>query len=915
MQTCPPREEIAAYLSGGTPPETRRSFEEHLSTCASCRRTRDELSTDGKLFAELRRAKQATTEVEPIGGVRGLVQPQRVGTYHLKRIIASGGMGTVYEAVQENPRRSVALKVMRAGITSKSALRRFEYESQILARLRHAHIAQVYEAGMHRDGGQTVPFFAMEYIPSALPIHKYVKAKKLGTRERLQLFLQVTAAVHHGHQKGVIHRDLKPGNILVDPDGQVKIIDFGVARATDSDMALTTMQTDVGQLLGTLQYMSPEQCAADPHDLDVRSDVYALGVVLYELLCDRLPYDLTATAVFEATRIIRESPPKRPSGISRTLRGDIETITLKALEKDRARRYQSAEELGADIARYLGGEPISARPPSVWYGLWKWTRKRRVAVGVAAVLVPAMATAAYFNRQWREADRLAAERKAQADGSWAMLEAASEPESSIQRLREIVSEYPQLLKERIFLAHLLYRQGFTDESAREARAVLKDHPEAGEAHLLLADYYRQANPELAKEHRGEGRRLLPNDDFWRALAMEPEESAHAIRLLKHVVAKDGSNFEARWELAWRHAELDEYAEMLKHTQILTETHGNLPLVWNAHAIAQRGLGLSKSEPADRNAMLEASIQSFDKALELQPKAPNFYASRAGTLRDLGKLQEALRDCEAALKLDNNHDGACLMRAHVLLLMDELDAATESIENAMALGPVNPDEVEVERGIRARRHYLSGLSRSRAGDFSGALEDFDQAIALNTKDGHSYYARGRMRRFLRQHEKALADHDAAIEFAPQKCYLHQCRAITSRCLGNDEEALADLARGIECARGPAALIHLSEWEVQALRGRGPEAQEALGSALKQATGRWEPILARFVADMATPDELRSSASNKGEAIEAEYFIGVKALLGGHTQEARERFQQCVDALHLDDLTYDSAKYHLDRMSED
>ena len=213
--------------------------------------------------------------------------PKRIGQYSIKRAIASGGMGTVYEALQEKPRRTVAVKVMRQGIASRSALRRFDYEAQLLARLRHPGIAQVYNAGIHRDGDVTVPYFAMEYIVGGKPVTKYVKDKKLGTRERMKLFSDVCEAVHHGHQKGIIHRDLKPSNILVDSSGQVKIIDFGVARCTDSDMAVTTLQTDVGQLIGTLQYMSPEQCAADPHDIDTRSDVYALGVVFYEMLCGR----------------------------------------------------------------------------------------------------------------------------------------------------------------------------------------------------------------------------------------------------------------------------------------------------------------------------------------------------------------------------------------------------------------------------------------------------------------------------------------------------------------------------------------------------------------------------------------------------------------------------------------------------
>jgi len=302
----------------------------------------------------------------------------RIGRYLIRRVLSSGGMGIVFEALQERPERTVALKVIRQGIISPSAARRFEYEAQVLARLHHPHIAQIIEAGTHLEGEESsggtaevpaapgegptasvkgLPYLVMEYIPEARSITDYARQKDLSTRERLDLFTQVCQAVDHGHRQGIIHRDLKPSNILVDPEGVVKIIDFGVARALDPELTPATAYTEAGQLIGTLQYMSPEQCEADGQGVDTRSDVYALGVVLYELLCEELPYNVERAAIFEALRLIREEPPRRPSSVKRALRGDMETAGAALPERFRSQWRHPPVSSGA-------GDPGPAgRPP------------------------------------------------------------------------------------------------------------------------------------------------------------------------------------------------------------------------------------------------------------------------------------------------------------------------------------------------------------------------------------------------------------------------------------------------------------------------------------------------------------------------------------------------------------------------
>ncbi len=356
----------------------------------------------------------------------GLPGPQpaegsRLGAYRIVRPIAAGGMGTVYEAIQESPHRSVALKVMRTGLASASALRRFRYESELLGRLAHPGIARVYEAGVWEEGATPFPYFAMELVRDPKPITTYVRDRGLDRRARLELFADVCDAVQHGHQRGVIHRDLKPANILVDPKGAPKVIDFGVARASDTDVAVSAANTRTGQLVGTLQYMSPEQCGADLDEVDTRSDVYALGLVLYELLCERRPYELSGVSIAAAAEIIRERPPVRPSAIDRSLRGDLETIVLQALDKDRERRFASAAELAQDVRRFLVSRPIQARADSAWYVLAKALRRHRWPVSGALAFLVVLAVALVVSLSyWREAvaqGNLARDRLAQAEAN------------------------------------------------------------------------------------------------------------------------------------------------------------------------------------------------------------------------------------------------------------------------------------------------------------------------------------------------------------------------------------------------------------------------------------------------------------------------------------------------------------------
>ena len=323
------------------------------------------------------------------------------GRYKLLEEIGEGGMGTVWVAEQTEPvRRKVALKLVKAGMDSKSVLARFEAERQALAVMDHPHIAKVFDGGLTEAGR---PFFAMEYV-KGVPITDYCEAARLTVPQRLQLFVQVCQAVQHAHQKGIIHRDLKPSNILVAPYDDIavpKVIDFGLAKAMHQALTERTLHTAHETVLGTPLYMSPEQAQLNNLDVDTRSDLYSLGVLLYELLTGTTPLEkqrFKEAAWDEVRRIIREEQPPRPSTrlssattlpslaagrqteparLTRLVRGELDWIVMKALEKDRARRYETATGFAADVQRYLDGDPVLAAPPSARYRLEKLIRRHK----------------------------------------------------------------------------------------------------------------------------------------------------------------------------------------------------------------------------------------------------------------------------------------------------------------------------------------------------------------------------------------------------------------------------------------------------------------------------------------------------------------------------------------------------------
>jgi eukaryotic-like serine/threonine-protein kinase len=402
------------------PPAERRAFLER-----HCGDDRDMLAELGSLLAA-HDAAEDFLETPAVGGDLNAaadlmdespVLPERIGRYTILGLLGEGGMGTVYLARQERTSREVALKVMRTGYASGAMRRRFEQEARTLAMLHHPGIAQVYEAGLAEDGRTAQPFFAMELVHGR-PLNVYARETGLTIAQRLELIASICDAVEHAHRRGVVHRDLKPANVLVDEQGRPRVLDFGVARASSPDSAVTTLHTRPGQLIGTLAYMAPEQIAGHPGEVDGRCDVYALGVLLYELLAGGVPLESADTPLPEMLRRIREQEPPPLGAVNRVLRGDIETISRKALEKDPARRYDSAAAFAEDLRRHLRHEPIHARAPGVVEQARKFVRRNRVLVGATSavllslVLLAAGVSAALLRAL--EAERTAVVEKEQA---------------------------------------------------------------------------------------------------------------------------------------------------------------------------------------------------------------------------------------------------------------------------------------------------------------------------------------------------------------------------------------------------------------------------------------------------------------------------------------------------------------------
>lgn len=464
--------------------------------------------------------------------------PDQVGQYKIMQVIGVGGMGTVYMAQQSKPiRRRVALKLIKPGLDSTNVIRRFEAERQALALMDHDNIAKVLDAGKSSDGR---PYFVMELV-NGIPITQYCDDYQLPLNERLQLFIQTCKAIQHAHQKGIIHRDIKPSNVLVthrDGDPMVKVIDFGLAKALDNRQHLTdeTMFTAFGQVLGTLQYMSPEQAELSSQDVDTRSDVYSLGVLLYELLTGSTPLEKSTLKELAWDRIlatIRENDSPFPSQrlsslgeagttvsqlrgtdakrLTQVLKGDLDWITMKALDKDRSRRYETPLSFADDVLRYLACDPVEARAPSNWYRLRKLVRKHQFAtfgtITIALILIATTTLTSIFAIRAARAEKDARQKAREQVLATHKEIAERNKATELSIENQILAKKEAKLREEAEKIAADLRQSVESERAARKRAELNDYRNKLNASLLAwqrdnaADAWRNLNA-TQQEYRG-----------------------------------------------------------------------------------------------------------------------------------------------------------------------------------------------------------------------------------------------------------------------------------------------------------------------------------------------------------------------------------------------------------------------------
>jgi probable HAF family extracellular repeat protein len=721
--------------------------------------------------------------------------PERAGTaigpYRLMEPIGEGGMGVVYVAEQREPvRRKVALKVIKPGMDSKQVVARFEAERQALAMMDHPNIAKVHDAGTTAEGR---PYFVMELV-RGLPITEYCDREQLPIGARLELFVLVCKAVQHAHQKGIIHRDLKPSNVLVTLHDGVpvpKVIDFGVAKAVGGGLTDKTIDTQFTQLVGTPLYMSPEQAELSGLDIDTRSDIYSLGVLLYELLTGTTPFDpeaLKKAAFDEMRRIIREQEPPKPSTrlsglgetlttvsarrgsdprrLNRVVRGELDWIAMKALEKDRRRRYETASDLAADVTRYLANQSVEACPPSRLYHLQKFLRRHRgrfAAAGLIGVLGLAVAVA----EGWQAVER--ATRRAETATAVTQALDAAEQAMRLSKWPDAMAAVRQAeallgpgvgnetLRQRSRrLRDDLAMVSRLDEIRQEMSAVKDDHFDTGLGDRRYGEAFRDygidaeaLSPEVVASRMPAGpvrEELIAALDDWMRIrrGMQKSDDSGWKRLLAAARAADPDPWRNRVREAWLKDDHKALAGLASSAPF-DRLHPCDVLLLEAHLDHDRAVVLlreaQRRRPGDfwlnhtlgmrLHAMhpprFEEGIGYLRTAAALRPESPGAILDLGHVLQEADKVDEAIAAYEQAIRLKPDYVMAHSNLGGALCDAGRFDEAIRACREAIRLNPNNPEA-----------HSNLGRAFTQTGDLDQAIAALREALRL--EPGNSLAAR-------------------------------------------------------------------------------------------------------------------------------------------------------------------------------